>query len=273
MTDASTDASQAAGGLRTVTADPVVAGLRTYGWSTSLKIDPDGATIRGNGSLSAFTRGAVHPLIGSAQALRQLRAAAGSGYDHGIGRCPTVVPKESRAPGDDPLLPTVMPCVPTRPGTFQVRHTVFGLSAQTVAGRRALVPSWLFEVTRTGVKGTSVLAQPAISTSPGTPSASPSASPSGTSSGTPVDLVSYTARGERLTVRFWGGVCGTYTASATETAAGGGAVKVSVVHRRKQPERPCAMLAKEFTRTVRLDGPLGGRRVVDGSDGSTVPKK
>ena len=40
----------------------------------------------------------------------------------------------------------------------------------------------------------------------------------------------------------------------------------------KEPGKACVMLAEQFSRTVRLEAPLGDREVVDLSDGSTVPR-
>ncbi|MFE2428472.1 hypothetical protein ACFXJ5_17255 [Streptomyces sp. NPDC059373] len=254
---AKTDASQTANGLRTVSADPVVAGLPTHGWSTSLKIDPDGVLTSANGPLSPLTKGDVQPVMSAEKALKNLNAARGGGEDHGIGECPTVVPKESKAPGDDPKLPTVLPCVPTRTQPLNVRKAVFGLSSQYVAGRQALVPSWLFEVTQAGVKGTTTLAQPAVDTTEATPPGL-------------VDITSYTVDGNSLKLSFWGGVCSTYTASADQS---GQTVKAQVTEVRKHPERPCIMIAKLFTKTVPLGKPLGARKVVDAFDGKAVPKK
>jgi hypothetical protein len=254
---AKTDASQTANGLRTVSADPVVAGLPTYGWSTSLKIAPDGRLTSANGPLSPLTKGEVQPVMSAEKALKNLEAARGGGEDHGIGECPTVVPKESTAPGDDPKLPTVMPCVPTKTQPLNVRQTVFGLSSQYVAGRQALVPSWLFEVTQAGVKGSTTLAQPAVDTTQATPSSL-------------VDITSYAVDGKSLKLSFWGGVCSTYTASADES---GQTVKAHVTQQREDSKRPCVALAKAFTKTVPLGRPLGARKVVDAFDGKAVPKK
>lgn len=65
-------------------------------------------------------------------------------------------------------------------------------------------------------------------------------------------------------------MCSDYTASADES---GTVVKVEVTVVQKDPGKACIMIAERFSRTVRLDTPLGDRRVVDLSDGSTVPRK
>jgi hypothetical protein len=82
-----------------------------------------------------------------------------------------------------------------------------------------------------------------------------------------VDIQSYSASGSTLRVRFWGGLCSTYSASATES---GDEVTVRVTGRPKQPGRVCPMIAKQFTKTVRLDQPLGDRRVIDARDGTPI---
>jgi hypothetical protein len=270
--DAALDASGTAAGIRVVSADPVVAGLPTYGWSTELRIGPDGRVSGGFGPLSPLAEGAVYPVVSAAEALKEIN---GTGGGHGIGACPTIQPKESKSPGDDPLLPSVMPCVHSGPQPLEVRKAVFGLSAQLVASRRALVPSWLFEVARAGVRKTTTLAQQAVDPAYVEQAAPPSPTATATSGTTPAPAVSrmkitsYTASGKSLRLRFWGGVCSTYSASAAES---GSTVKVQVKAVRKHPGKVCVMLAEEFTRTVPLSRDLGSRKVIDLSDGSTVPR-
>ncbi|MGC5412467.1 hypothetical protein ACPXCX_53785, partial [Streptomyces sp. DT225] len=79
---------------------------------------------------------------------------------------------------------------------------------------------------------------------------------------------SYSADGRTLSVTFWGGVCSTYTAGARED---GDAVRVTVTEK-KDPGKVCVMVAKELTRTVTLERPLDGRKVVDEASGSVVPR-
>ncbi|MGW3242572.1 hypothetical protein [Streptomyces sp. NPDC001070] len=267
---ARTDASEVSGALRTVTADPRVAGLPTHGWRSAVRVGSDGLLVSGYGMMSPLSEGATYPVVSAKEALKQLERP-GTGGDLGIGDCPTVVPKPSRSPGDDPALPQVMPCVPSANRPMEVRKAEFGLSAQFVAGRQVLVPSWLFEVAQEGVKRTSVLAQPAVDPahiSGGTASPLPSGTAAPATSAAKVE--SYRAEGTQLSLRFWGGVCSDYTASADESGA---VVKVRITVVQKDPGRACIMIAKRFTRTVRLDTPLGDRKVVDLSDGSTVPRK
>ncbi|WP_431969015.1 hypothetical protein [Actinacidiphila sp. bgisy160] len=270
LKEARTDASEVSGVLRTVTADPRVAGLPTHGWRSAVRVASDGLLVTGYGMMAPLTRGDTYPVV-SAKAALKLLERPGPGGDLGIGDCPTVVPKPSRGPGDDPTLPQVLPCVPNAHRPMEVRKAEFGLSAQFVAGRQTLVPSWLFEVAQEGVRRPSVLAQPAVDPAylrGGTASPAPSGTAAPGASAAKVE--SYRAEGTELTLRFWGGVCSDYTASADESGA---VVKVKVTGVRKDPGKACIMIAERFSRTVRLDAPLGDREVVDLFDGSTVPRK
>lgn len=280
LKDARTDAGESAGALRRVTADPKVAGLPTHGWRTVLTVGHDGV-VTAYGVMAPLTRGDTYPVVSAGKALEQLRRP-GTGGDLGLRNCPTVVPKESRAPGGDPVLPRQVPCLPYGPRGQEVRKAEFGLSAQFVAGGRALVPSWLFTLTQPGVRGTSVVAQPAVDPAyvrSGPPGQGPS--PSETVPGSPgrpgagtgpragmTKVESYAVEGSKLTLHFWGGVCSSYAATADDS---GRVVEVRVTSVEKNPGEACIMIAKKFTRTVPLDGPLGDRKVVDLSDGSTVP--
>ncbi|MFF3563144.1 hypothetical protein ACFYXS_24165 [Streptomyces sp. NPDC002574] len=275
LEDARTDAGESVGALREVTADPRVAGLPTHGWRTVLTVGHEGV-VMAYGTMAPLTRGATYPVVSAAEALEQLRGS-GTGGDLGLRNCPTVAPKESRAPGEDPALPRQLPCLPSGPRGQEVRKAEFGLSSQFVGGRRALVPSWLFSLTQPGVRGTSVLAQPAVDpayvrsgpspsrTGPGAPGVpGPGTAPrAGTTK-----VESYAVEGSKLTLRFWGGVCSSYAATADGS---GRVVEVRVTSVEKNPGAVCIMIAKKFTRTVPLDRPLGDRKVVDLSDGSTVP--
>ncbi|WP_431946414.1 hypothetical protein [Actinacidiphila sp. bgisy167] len=270
LQDARTDAREVSGVLRTVTADPRPAGLPTHGWRSAVLVASDGLLVAGHGMMAPLTRGDTYPVVSAKEALKLLERP-GAGGDPGIGSCPTVVPKHPRGSGDGPRLPEVLPCLPTAHRQLEVRRAEFGLSAQQVAGRLALVPSWLFEVARKGETRTSVLAQPAVDPAHvrgGGASPAPTRPVAPVVS--PVKVESYSAEGTELTLRFWGGVCSRYTASADESGA---VVTVRVTGVQEDPGKACVMVAERFTRTVRLDAPLGGRKVVDLSDGSTVPGK
>ncbi|AEW93656.1 hypothetical protein SCATT_12850 [Streptantibioticus cattleyicolor NRRL 8057 = DSM 46488] len=70
---AEVDASGTAGGVRTVTADPVVAGLPTRGWRTQLRVGPDGSVVSGSGRLAELVRGAAYPVRAAPSSARGAR--------------------------------------------------------------------------------------------------------------------------------------------------------------------------------------------------------
>ncbi|MEU4211393.1 hypothetical protein AB0F13_15585 [Streptomyces sp. NPDC026206] len=266
---AKTDARKVYGAVRAVTADPVVNALPTYGWQTSLQIGSDAQVVGGSGQLDMPKKGAVYPLVTAAQALDELNKGAGTGHVS-VGGCATAVPYKDG--GESPC-----PGKPDKPEPVTVTGAVFGLSAQSVSGRQALVPSWLFTARPPGGKGDTVtIAQPAIDprfiakqASPpaggdlgGKPTATPPVSG-------PVQVESYTwsEDGRKLVLHFWGGVCSDYAASAEQSSS---AVTVKVTGTEKQPGRYCVMMIKRFDTTVTLDEPLGGRKVVDLATGNTV---
>lgn len=280
--DAKVDASRLLGGVRLVNADPVVGGLPTYGWETALQIGTDGSVAGGSGLLSAPGRGASYPVIGAADALKALNASGGTAG------CAPPGPRTGPVTGAEPA--HTASCGPVGPPRrVPVDRAVFGLSAQTVDGGKALVPSWLFTAHPAGAAPYTV-ARPALPSrylasvpprhgmrpaapAPAAPSTPPGAAASGTRpSATPgrgvaPDVMSYAAQGRDLRVTFWGGVCGSYGLRADES---GSAVRVEV-EKPKPTGSACVAMAKEFHETVRLDRPLGDRRVVDAS-GDAVPR-
>lgn len=285
--DAKLDAGQLMGGVRVVNADPKVGGLPTYGWSTGVQVGSDGQVVGGSGRLKAPEKGATYPVIGAEETLAQLNAAGGGGGRVGIGGCASAVPNAggSTAGSSDGGAPAVekgtkAPCeepssAPPKPQPVAVKGATFGLAVQFVDGRQALVPSWLFDVKPQGAPETFTVTHPAVEpkflTSPSTPSPTPTPTEKpDTGPKQPVPHVeSYRADGKSLTVHFWGGVCSDYSASADESK---GSVRVKVTETHKKGE-VCIMMAKEFTETVTLDQPLGDRKVVDATDGKTVPRK
>ncbi|MER7723805.1 hypothetical protein [Streptomyces sp. NPDC096323] len=266
--DAALDARQLMGSVRVVNADPVVAGLPTYGWTTGVQVGPEGEVVGGSGQLKGLEKGAEYPVIGAGEALKQLNAAQPSrGGD--IGGC------ASPAPLEDGVKSSGMSCgkrtgaEPTTT-TVTVDKATFGLAARYVDGKQLLVPSWIFTV-RPGAGGTGdtvtqVAVDPAYLAKE-TPSEKTPDGGGTTKSGRTV--LSYSADGRTLSVTFWGGVCSTYTASASEE---GSAVRVSVTESKPEKGKVCIMIAKELTRTVTLDQPLGERNVVDAASGTVVPR-
>ncbi|MFG2562218.1 hypothetical protein [Streptomyces sp. NPDC048496] len=268
---ATLDASQLMGSVRVVNANPVAGGLPTYGWATGIQVGPDGQVVGGSGQLKSLEKGAEYPVISADDALKQLNKAGRAAASRSdVGGCATSVPLE-----EGEAKPSAVRCG-ARTGaerettTVTVDKAVFGLAMQYVDGEQTLVPSWLFSV-RPAAGGTgNTVAQVAVDPdSLAKPSKDPGPdSGTGDASRSTHQLTSYTADGRTLRVTFWGGVCSTYTASATESAD---AVRVTITESTPDPKKVCIMIAKELTRTVTLDAPLGDRQVLDAA-GGTVPR-
>ncbi|QPL95396.1 hypothetical protein I3J15_21465 [Streptomyces clavuligerus] len=195
-------ARQVVGSTRIVTADPVVGGLPTHGWSTVLGIGPDGTVLSGSGMLAAPVKGAEEKVVGAATALARLNAAslviAPSGCATDLprenGRPAQTAPKAKTVPcgvcatdlpltgqGEKPGEPEVV-CArerpPAAPRTVTVDSVEFGLSLQYPRGTAALVPSWLFRVEPTAAGAAPyTVAQPASESWPGQPAAAPVPAP------------------------------------------------------------------------------------------------
>ncbi|MGI5454140.1 hypothetical protein ACQEWB_13365 [Streptomyces sp. CA-249302] len=276
--DAKVDASQVMGAQRAVNADPVVGGLPTYGWTTGLTVSAQGEVVGGSGQLKAPVKGDTYPVLGAKKTLELLNAAPTVDHRMGIGGCATPVPLKDRleqpcGQGTSAATATATPAQ----NTVTVEKAVFGLASHTVGGRAALVPSWLFEVRASGAQDPFTVTYPAIdpkylaSNTPSgepTPSATgPSDQPTSAPATRDIKVDGYTADGNALTVTFTGGVCGDYDAKATEGSA---QVTVTVTETPWQG-KVCIMIAKEMTKTVQLDEPLGDRTVV-GSDGKEIPQ-
>ncbi|PSJ28024.1 hypothetical protein B7P34_14695 [Streptosporangium nondiastaticum] len=274
--DSKIDASGLFGAVRTVNADPVLDGLPVFGWRTTLAVGSDGQLVRGSGQLQVPPKGATYPLVTADEALKELNK--GGGGRPVIGGCATPVPHGDAEANGDGARGFAVPCPPKAPPRepATVTGAALGLSAQSVAGRQALVPSWLFQVRLPGAeKGASItVAQPAVDPeflvrhSPG-PDRSESPG-KGTPKSVPVHVESYSVDGKELVLHFWGGVCRNYAVSAEQSAA---AVTVKVTGTEKQPGRECILMAKKFDETVTLDEPLGDRKVVDASTGEPVARQ
>ncbi|MFI9718662.1 hypothetical protein ACIHFE_03265 [Streptomyces sp. NPDC052396] len=267
---AALDAHRTFGPVRLVDADPVLGSAPTHGWRTTLEIGPDGRPSGGGGQLGLPRKDAVYPLVPASRALAELNEGAGTGRPVGIGGCATPVPL-GQDPGDG------RPACPAVPDPVTVTGARYALAALDVGGRPALVPSWLFEVRVPGTAkgaGTVTVVQPAVDPRyirrPSAPSSAPGGGSSRPPEVTPMRVESYGVDGRRLTLRFWGGVCADYSASAQESAA---AALVRVTGVRQRPERPCVLMAKRFEQVVKLDRPLDGRKVVDAETGEPVPER
>ncbi|CAL9314771.1 hypothetical protein [Streptomyces sp. SudanB182_2057] len=260
---ARTDASRVTGGGRVVTADPVVGGLPTYGWTTGLTVGRGGELLAGHGVLAAPVKGDTYPVLGAARVLELMNGTAGGGHRAGIGGCASPVPLKDRL--EEPCGASTGVPKRTR-GTVTVDEAVFGLAAHSVGGRQTLVPSWLFRVRGAGGGEAVTVTYPAVDPAYlASASVSSAPAPSGKSGSGPV--TSYSADGRRLSVRFAGGVCADHRVSARES---GDRVTVTVTER-AWPDRMCVMIAKEHVRTVTLDAPLNGRTVT-GADGREIPE-
>ncbi|MFD6534064.1 hypothetical protein [Streptomyces sp. NPDC060184] len=252
------------GGQRVVRADPVVDGLPTLGWSTDVQVGPDSAVTGASGRLllpTARDGDAAYPVVDAAAALASLNAAQGS---TAAPACATAEPLERAEGGPKTAGPE---CVPSSgrtapPTAMTVQRAVFGLSAQLVDERPALVPSWLFTVRPEAGGPVSAVAQVAVA-----PASLEAPSASRPARG--VTPVSYTEHGRTLEVTFWGGVCGSYTASAEEDRT---EVRVTITEPRPEPGTACVAVAERVTVAVVLDAPLGGRSVLETASGEPVPR-
>ncbi|NEC86858.1 hypothetical protein [Streptomyces sp. SID12501] len=282
--DAKLDASQLTGTQRVVNADPVVGGLPTYGWTTGLQVSAQGEVVSGSGQLATPVKSDTYPVISAKATLALLNepgADATPEHRMGIGGCASPVPLKDRLEA---------PCGTTTTTTtgqkesLTVDKAVFGLASHSVSGQPALVPSWLFEVRAQGAaKGFTVtypavdpryLAGDATSAEP-SPTATPTAPGDEPTSGATthdMEIEGYTVSGDgkELTLGFWGGVCSKYSASASEDGDNGERVTVTATSTTKKGT-VCIALAKATYKTVRLDEPLGDRKVV-GADGEKIPK-
>ncbi|MEU6812126.1 hypothetical protein ABZ920_24745 [Streptomyces sp. NPDC046831] len=267
---AAVDAGQVRGAQRVVNADPVVGGLPTYGWATGLTVGASGDVVAGSGRLKAPAKGHTYPVLSARETLDLMNAAPGPGHRMGIGGCASPVPLKDRleAPCGSPAS-TAAP----RQDAVTVERAVFGLATHSAGGRQTLVPSWLFEARTPGAADLFTVTYPAVDPAhltPAGPAGGTSAaqtSPSAPAAPRDVRVTGYSTDGDSLTVRFEGGVCSDYTASAAE---GAGRVTVTVTEE-PRAGTVCIMIAKVQERTVRLDRPLGDRTVV-GSDGRAVPQ-
>ncbi|OEJ31694.1 hypothetical protein [Streptomyces subrutilus] len=263
------DARLTQGSVRVVTADPVVGGLPTQGWSTKVSVGADGSVVAGSGELAVLVRAAEQPVVGAVEALARLNARSGGtdGAGTGPSGCATSVPLEPDSPAGatdtPPCDPEPRPMKPPR--TETVKGAVLGLASGTVDGRRGLVPAWLFEVAgKDGAPGHTV-AEPAGAAGGG--GATPAPAPK---DGRTVPGFSYAEADRKLTVNFWGSPCSSYAASARESAD---SVLVKITDTPLQPGQACIMLAQEMSVTVTLEKPLGGRKVVDTSTGKPLPRQ
>ncbi|OKK19266.1 hypothetical protein AMK16_14070 [Streptomyces sp. CB00455] len=255
------DARLLQGSVRVVTADPVVGGLPTQGWSTKVSVAGDGAVLAGSGELKAPVRASDQPVVGATEALARLNAKSGGsdGTGPGPSGCATSVPLDPDHPvgatDTPPCNPEPRPMKPPR--TETVKGAALGLVPGSVDGSRGLVPAWLFEVAGQGGAPGHTVAQPA--------GEEDAPAPGG---GRTVPGFSYAQADRQLTVNFWGGACSTYALEVREETA---AVMVKITDTPDKPGRACIMLAEERSLTATLQQPLGDRKVVDATTGKALP--
>ncbi|MEU5307004.1 hypothetical protein ACH4YO_12405 [Streptomyces noursei] len=270
--DARLDTHQTYAAVRVVTADPVIGGLPTFGWQSRLQVGSDGQLIGGSGELANPVKGASYPVRDARTTLNEL---GGDGRTmQPLAHCPsapTFQDKGDKAPGGG----GIAPCEPAPTGSrpvSEVTGAVFGLATRYSHGGQVLVPSWLYTVRVPGAAGTagstSTIAGTAVDPKFLRGSRPPAPKPS-TPGTTAMTLSGYEVAdgGRKLTVHFWGGVCSTYEVGAQESD---GTVRVSVTARDEHPGQICVKIAKDFSKTVTLEKPLDGRKVVDGSSGRAV---
>lgn len=287
--DAKLDASRTYGAIRSVTADPTFDGLPSYGWQTTLEVGVDGEVAGANGFLNKLTKGDEYPVIGAEDAISGLNTGAGNPSKPSIGGCASTEPLAPDVDEDGGTASDkreIAPCEPApgaEPTTQWVHKATFGLGMRFAEGRQVLVPSWIFRVRPADAKDGEAdftVTYPAVDPKYLTGSQSGPGAPStgeeghGTDPGTgpstepEKQIESYSVQGKELTVRFYGGVCSTYTATADPSSS-----KVTVrVTGKQKPNVKCVLMAKEMQRTITLDEPLGDRAVVDAVSGKPVPK-
>jgi hypothetical protein len=113
--------------VATVQASPVVDGMDTVGWVTSLQIDADGAVTWADGYINSVTRGDSYPVVSAADAFAQLK-------DQPRPMMELCAVRKDGEPGCADLPPTT------------VTGAMLGLMLDYDGTRPLLVPAWLFEV-------------------------------------------------------------------------------------------------------------------------------
>ncbi|WP_326690875.1 hypothetical protein OIE63_29570 [Streptomyces sp. NBC_01795] len=307
LKDASLKAGPAVGGTRTVTVSPKVDGLPTQGWDSTFVVGANGKITRGQGNWNETRKGTAYPVLSADATLDEMNKVSQSSGGHGPRpSCAKQSGKDATdcAPAKGGKAPKrESPKGKDRNEPSKVSGAAFGLSLERSHGKPVLVPAWIFDVKRPGGGGDLKVTHPAVepkflkSTPSGEDPAAPGSGaeqsappqverpaspPSGPSTGEgdmgtgggkagTQAAESYKADGRTLTVRFWGGVCDDYKATADES---GSSVKVTVKPEKKKGDKKvCVKIAKRQSVEVQLDKALGDRKVVDGRDGRKLPRK
>jgi hypothetical protein len=130
-----------------VTADPVVGGLPTAGFATSVGVGTGDRITQASGWLSRTATGSSYPLIGAQQAFDRLKQST-----HPVAGAH---PPEVMCP----LSPDTL-CNPGPIRVVQVTGAAYGLALSYNRGEPVLVPAWLFSVAGTAVKVPQVAINP-----------------------------------------------------------------------------------------------------------------
>ena len=133
------------GSFTFVSADPVVGGLPTAGFSTMVGVGPGDRITQASGWLSRPVAGSSYPLVSAQQAFNRLKQST-----H-----PTAHPPEIMCP----LSPDTL-CNPGPIREVQVTGAAYGLALSYNRGEPVLVPAWLFSVAGTGLKVPEVAINP-----------------------------------------------------------------------------------------------------------------
>ncbi len=122
-----------------VSADPVIGGLPTSGFTTTVGVGPGGRITPANGWLSRPVPGSAYPLVSARQAFSRLKMST-----HPV---PGGHPPEVMCP----LNPDVL-CTPGRIRLVQVTGAAYGLALSYNRGTPMLVPAWLFSIAGTSLR-------------------------------------------------------------------------------------------------------------------------
>lgn len=137
-----------------VSADPVVDGLGTSGFSTTISVGPGDRITEASGWLGPAVTGASYPLIGARQAFNRLRSFA---HPPPGDRPPETV----CTPHPDLLCPSPdYGGCPSDVLPVQVTGAVYGLALSYSRGERLLVPSWLFSVAGSSLRIPEIAMEP-----------------------------------------------------------------------------------------------------------------
>jgi hypothetical protein len=258
---------------RTVRVDPVVDDEPTTGFATSVTVDHAGV-LTASGWLKEPKPSDSYPVISATDAVDRLAAMP----------VPLIACPESTVP---------VPPGPACGVPMEITGAAFGRSLQWERERAVLVPSWLFEVNGSPEPIAIVAVDPVyladplpsdpgdgassgsgggLAGSPGTVNPAPPVDPAAPAvEPTPVmsrfESVAPTDGGAALRVTFYGGVesCDTFDVVAEESPE-----QVSLRLVEKRIGDVCIDLAQHYERTIKLDEPLGSRRVVDGDTDSSL---